>query len=252
RKELTEKEHALLLAGLKDKDPFVQRCAADAIGKHATPDNLTALLELRHKVPAADTHLLHTVRMAIRDTMRIPESWTQFASLHERDKKAIADVAVGVPTKESAKSLMDGLNEYAKDRNQLLTLCHHIARHGDADVTRRLISFARSHDAANKGLQAALFQTIEQGTQERGAALSDDALAWGKTIATELLESRDGNELLLGIRLAGSLRLKETQNKLASVAANTDASENLRVEAIKSLVLLDDHKYTGLLGRILA
>src|SRR5262249_6870399 len=120
------------------------------------------------------------------------------------------------------------------------------------DVIRRLIAFARSHDAANKGLHAALFQTIEQGTQERGAALSDDAQAWGKTIATGLLESRDGNELLLGIRLAGSLRLKEKQDKLASIAGKTDASENLRVEAIKCIVLLDDHKYTGLLGRILA
>src|SRR5262249_44350581 len=59
RSNLTKKQRELVLAGLKDKDAFVQRAAAQALGSHPDADNIAPLLELRHKVPAKDTHLLH-------------------------------------------------------------------------------------------------------------------------------------------------------------------------------------------------
>jgi putative heme-binding domain-containing protein len=270
RKELADKEHTLLLSGLKDKDPFVQRSAADALGKHENADNLAALLELRHSVPSADTHLLHTVRMAIRGTLRLAESWKQLTALNERDRQAIADVALGVPTADSAKYLVERLKERARDRGNLLASSHHIARYGDGDVTRRLIEFVRAHEPADKGLQAALFQSVEQGVQERGAGLSEEARAWGRALANDLLNSPMAGETLTGVRMAGSLRMKETQDKLAAIAGRpspsikgtrppdnitsvqSDAFDNVRAEAIKSLVLLDSRKHTELLGRILA
>jgi putative heme-binding domain-containing protein len=252
RKKVTEKQRGLILADMKDKDAFVQRCAADALGRHAAPDNLGPLLELRREVPVKDTHLLHTVRMAIRDTLRLPETWKELANLKDKDRQAVVDVVLGVPTADAAKYMMDALSDIQKDPNRLTAFTHHIARHGDEEITRRLIAFARAHEPNNKPMQAGLFQAVEQGAQERGTALSDAGRAWGSELATALLESIDGNELLLGIRLAGSLRLKDRQDKLAAVAGQSSSSENLRVEAIKNLVLLDDRKHTDLIGRILA
>src|SRR5262249_21783031 len=67
RKDLSSGLHQVILDGLKDKDPFVERAAADALSTHPAPENIGLLLELRHKIPAEDTLLVHTVRMALRN-----------------------------------------------------------------------------------------------------------------------------------------------------------------------------------------
>src|SRR5207237_565547 len=65
-----EKLRGLAVAGLKDSSPHVRRAAADALGQHADAANLRPLLELLHAVPAQDTHLRHTVRIALRNQLR--------------------------------------------------------------------------------------------------------------------------------------------------------------------------------------
>jgi putative heme-binding domain-containing protein len=254
RKDLTNKEHALLLTGLKDKDkdPFVQRYAADALGRHSDVENLSPLLALRQGVPAADTHLLHTVRMAIRDTLRLPAAWKELAKLSENDQKAIGDVAPGVPTAESAAYLVNHLQKLGGDLQQLLTLIHHIARYGDPGTSRQLLAFTRAHQPDQLGKQAALFQSVEQGVQERGAALDADTLGWGRELTDKLLASSDGGEIRTGIRIAGILRLKDTQAKLTAIAGEKSPPEYLRVEAVKSLAIVDEKKHVALFGRILA
>jgi putative heme-binding domain-containing protein len=252
RKELPAEPHALALAGMKDKDAFVQRCAADALGRHATPDDLRPLLDLRHAVPAEDTHLLHTVRMALRDTLRLAATWKQLPPLSDADSAAIADVALGVPTPQSAAYVLDGLQKFGRDRGQLMTLVHHIARHGSAESTKGLLSFARSRQPDDLQTQAALFQAFEQGMQERGTALSPDAIAWGTGVATKLLAATNGNEVATGIKLAGALRLKEAQDHLVKLAAKPGAPEELRIAALQSLAAIDEQRHTALSGRIVA
>src|SRR5262249_3714168 len=93
----------LVLKALNDADAFVQRAAADALGQHPAPGNLSPLLELRHKVPEDDTHLAHVVRMALRNHLRRPEIVAQLpADLSERDSRALADVAPGVSSEQAA------------------------------------------------------------------------------------------------------------------------------------------------------
>src|SRR5262249_40411841 len=49
RRALTPSLRQLALAGLKDSDAFVQRCAAEVLGTHPSSENLRPLLDLRHK-----------------------------------------------------------------------------------------------------------------------------------------------------------------------------------------------------------
>jgi putative heme-binding domain-containing protein len=252
RKELTGKQHGLLLAGLEDKYPFAQRCAADALGRHADPENLRPLLGLRQAVPRADTHLLHVVRMAIRDTLRLPDTWKQIAALSDSERKAIVDVAPGVPTAEAAAYLAENLPKFGGKSKQLQVLVHHVSRHGDAATMRRLLTFARAHHPDKLDEQAALFQNVEQGVQERGTPLDGETLAWGKELAGKLLASSEGSNVRSGIRMAGSLRLNDTQETLSAIADKSSRHDYLRVEAMKSLAVLDEKKHVPLFGRILA
>ena len=114
RPKWTLAEHGLALAGLKDADPNVKRAAADALGLHPATENLRPLLDLRHAVPAEDTHLLHVVRMALRDQLLDATVWQciPLKDWTERDARAVADVCLGAPTPEAAAYLLKHLGQY--------------------------------------------------------------------------------------------------------------------------------------------
>src|SRR5262249_37301816 len=94
RPELPEKQHQLVVAAPEDDDATVRRAAADALGRHPSTDNIDPLLRLRHVVPAGDPHLLHVVRMALRDQLKTKEAWAGLPrpGWKERDERAVADV----------------------------------------------------------------------------------------------------------------------------------------------------------------
>jgi putative heme-binding domain-containing protein len=260
RKTLTEKQRQAVLDGLKDADPFVQRCAADALGRHPQAENMKPLMALRTTAAPDDTHLIHTVRIALRDTLLLPETWNYLAAQWTKqdpnqaaaEKRSLVDVALGAPTPEAAAFLMTQAAALQDDRRLLIDAVHHIARHGSPDTVVQLVAFARKDHPGDLDHQANLFRAIEQGTQERKGVLSDDARGWVADLTTKLLESPKPNEVLSGITLAGSQQLAATQDRLASIAGDSKAPENQRVAAFASLAAIDSKKHTGLLARVLA
>src|SRR5690606_10455866 len=54
---------------LRDADPFVRRAAADALARHPDPSAIRPLLDAWRATDPADTHLVHVLRMALRDQL---------------------------------------------------------------------------------------------------------------------------------------------------------------------------------------
>ena len=77
------------------------------LGAHPEAANVEPLLKLRHVVPGDDDHLLHVVRMALRDQLRPQTTWEKLRveELPERDQQALAYVCPGVHTAEAARFL---------------------------------------------------------------------------------------------------------------------------------------------------
>src|ERR1043166_918373 len=73
----TAPQRELALAGLRDADPYLQRAAAAAVGRHPEAAQIRPLLDLRARVPAADAQLLHVVRMALRDQLAVEGNLAQ-------------------------------------------------------------------------------------------------------------------------------------------------------------------------------
>ena len=103
-------------------------------GAHPGPENIRPLLALRQATPEDDTHLIHVVRMALRDQLRPAEAWpsSRRLGLTERDRRDLADVAPGVPSPEAAAFLL-GTSSARSDEGPrtLVRFVHHIARYGD-------------------------------------------------------------------------------------------------------------------------
>jgi putative heme-binding domain-containing protein len=292
RPRLSTRLHAILVAGLNDSDAFVQRAAAEALGTHPEPANIRPLLDLRHRVPLDDTHLLHMVRMALRDQLRTPAAWQHLASPHgagfqpvspplppptgqkgrqmassplpplaggkgrvrgewtERDTRAIADVATGVPSPEAAEFLLGHLEHFAEPQFNQLRYVYHIARYGQPDTAARLLTFARGDRAAPIKHHVELLKAIVQGNEASGSRPTKDVTAWGEDLMRQLLAPNDENDLLLAMELGGLLKLAQTH--VAALAADKRAPQAVRESALAVLVSTEPAKRIPLLAQILS
>ena len=250
REKWGKEDHALAIAGLKDANAFVRRTAADALGRHPQPGNVAPLLELRHRVPATDTHLLHVVRMALRDTLIPAAAWAKLPtkSWIEKDSGAVADVCLGLRSTESAAFLLEHIKRFQERREILAGFGHHIARHGAADSGKDCLKLVREKYKDDLQTQAALFQAVQRGLQERGTSLGEVEKTWAKELVLRLIGSPD---LQTGIELAGFLKLESVADVIANLASNANIKEAQRRSAITALVAIQPKNSVGRLGRML-
>ncbi len=254
RARLSDDQHKLALEALKDSDDFVQRAAAEVLGTHPSADNMPPLLLLRDAVPEDDTHLLYVVRMAMRNQLRPAETWAKLSTdcWCIAYKRAVADVATGVPTVHAASFLLTHLQEVQETPENLLRYVHHVARYGSDDTIKALLTFARSEHPADVRHQATLFKAIQQGTQERGGKLSADARQWGEGLAKDLLAAKDADSIQAGAELAGSQQMASMRGALVTLAQKKELPEAQRQATIDALMAINSKGHLDLLGLILS
>ena len=71
------------------------------------PEHLPELLARLERVKPEDTHLRHAIRIALRETLRDPAALTALgpAEFNDAELRAVADVMLGLPTKDAADFL---------------------------------------------------------------------------------------------------------------------------------------------------
>lgn len=183
--------HEIAMTGLKDPDPLVQRCAAEAAGKMniSSSQQISALLELREKIPAADTHLLYVVRKSIRDQLQksnvfqkvLAENWTELQERH------IADVCLAITNSGAASFLVAHLKKFSEPRDLTAKFLKHAARFLPAEQFDSLAAFAREKFSSDIDLQLALFTSIQDGAAQRGMTLTGVTRDWATELASKLL-----------------------------------------------------------------
>lgn len=249
RATITREERIATLDNLKDSNAEVQRNAAVVLGHHPDAGNVRGLLDLRHAVPAADTHLLHVVRMALRDQFIKVVPW-DFTSqpLDNRDQLALADVALGVPNAAAAAYLVRQLSHLQGEN--LMRSVHHGARFGSDDSINTLLSWVKTSQPNDLGHQAALLTAVEKGTQERGGNL-DRAKDWALDLTSRLLASTREPEIRAGIEMVGRLRLTQRAEPIVKISIDDKAPESLRLASLNTLSALDGKQSAAVLSRVL-
>jgi putative heme-binding domain-containing protein len=248
----TAEQRQLTLDALKDSNAFVQRAAVQALGSHPEFSNVPKLLSCRATVPAEDTHLIHVVRMAIRDHLKQEKILKAYCnlSLAAKDIAALADGLPSIPTELAAEFLVKNLNALA-DEPKFLTYTKHIARHGDKSAQSKLNSFGKDRFATNPLMQVAMLKSIHQGLQERGAGLDIATQNWAEDVTAKLVSSKNGAELQAGAELAGLLKIQAAQPALLEVLKDKDRPEPQRSQAALALAKINPKKSAPVLGKIL-
>ncbi|MDR3636437.1 MAG: c-type cytochrome [Isosphaeraceae bacterium] len=226
---------------LNDQDALVRRCAAEALGRHPDPTAIRPLLRLRQSIPADDTHLLHVVRMALRDQLLAPQAWEGLSALNltEGEARDIADVAPGVATAEAAAYLLRHVERLTEPVGTLARYIHHIARYGSKDSITPLVAFVRGRSNERAAARVELLKAIQQGMQERGAAPGDDLRSLAIDLANALLDSSADDDVSKGINLVATFPLPSASDRIKRLAQDGKAGETQRAEALSALVTLD-------------
>lgn len=185
---LTRAQLELARAGLKDADLFVRRAAADALGRHPAPQNVRPLLTARKAAPAEDGHLLHTVRMALRDQLESTPVVEGLAALklNEEEERGLADVIAGVTNPDVGGLIVAYLKRGITDPGRTVPLLLQAAKRlpaGDVDALTETVlqRFPKDFD-----LQRQLFVSLLEGLAQRGAEPGEATRRWGAALAEQL------------------------------------------------------------------
>ena len=173
--------------------------------------------------------------------MKTAEVWKglEGLKLSDRDRKDIADVALGVHTQESADYLASYLKDHDETPENWTRYVHHIARYTAAARINGLLDLVKKASKHGRRLQAGLAKAIHQGLQERGMAPISALHAMAVEQARALLDSGDGGAIDMGIDLAGALKLPEVQPALRDLAMRDAAAIARRTAALKALASID-------------
>jgi putative heme-binding domain-containing protein len=187
----------LIFGSLLHSDALVRRCAAEALGAWPAFDNIHQLLGALAKADRADTHLVYVVRKALRDQLKLDGVLTRLMkeNLSEPDVRAIADVAVAVPSAQAGEFLLRHIQKYSESRETLANYLRHAARYAPENEMDSLATFTRKKFPDDLDFQLALFKSVQQGTEQRGAALGTGVHDWGAELAGRLLESADARSV---------------------------------------------------------
>lgn len=97
-----EIEQYSALQALKAKNAFVRRAAADGMRRHPHPGFLDPLLSTWKRTDEEDTHLIHVLRMAIREQLIHSENW----SSNKAEDLHLVEIAAATQTAEAARFVL--------------------------------------------------------------------------------------------------------------------------------------------------
>ncbi len=197
----------LVVNALQDSAPMVQRCAAEALAQQTKVDGVKSLLALIAKVPSEDTHLKHMARMALRNQLNDVGAWAFQAAntLSKEELELLVEMALGLKSEASAVFLLKNQEIAGKDLELRSRLLQNVARYAPADALDTLAETVQQQRAEDLEAQLTLFQTVQQGFNQRGQKLTPKLQAWGKALAPKLLAEPEkqgawGNTPVDGLR----------------------------------------------------
>lgn len=241
-------ERDLAGKGLVDTDPLVRRCAADAMGRHPKVEQIPALIALVRGCDPADTHLRHVARMALRDQLLNPASWSQLPA-ESADQVVIRDVALGVANRDAARFLLRLLEQSQGELPAHDQVIRHVARHGDGSTDARLLGVLEARHEG-RGWRLAALRALGEGLRQRGAVLDDAARNWARSVVEDALASDAGADRREALDQAAELRLTSALAKIEALAGRGDLDGPTRQAAFRALAALDLDRAIKRLGDV--
>ena len=189
KKAVSPKYREMALKALADTNMHVQRIAAEVLGKSPDAGNVEALLAIYNKAGVKDTHLKYTALLAIRENLRnvvvmqhvVGHQWK------EEQLNVLVKVIRDVPSKEAALFAMKYLQNHEIPQADLVSSLEFIGRYMEPGQLTQPISFIQKKFPGNLDAQYMLYNTMQQGLQQRGGTVIPAMKQWGISLAEKSL-----------------------------------------------------------------
>ncbi|MEX0938233.1 MAG: PVC-type heme-binding CxxCH protein [Pirellulales bacterium] len=247
----------LVREAMGDEDPFVRRAAADALGRHTQSEHLSLLLKMWQQAPSDDRSLIHTIRMALRDHLLVPElhdAVRQLARADDDNLRRLMDVALGARTPEVAMLVLDGLQTGRHEAAREGEFINFAARYLPEPRLPELVELAGSLDVADVDpmRQLGVVGNLSLGYQERGMELAEPIRDWAARLADRLLSANETEHVREGIALVRQLQLTALFDPLADLVRNVSTDRETRNAAMEASLAVDEGRALRLLGDVIA
>jgi len=176
-----------VVRGLQDADPFVRMASAEALGRHPDPATVAPLFELLGKTDRGDLHLIHTIRIALRNHLNEGTivGGEALKAASETHPDAVLDILLATTSPSSADFLVDVL--LARwDSPRRAEALQRIARYADKARVEGLIATLQGKHLELLPLSGTI-QALRTGLQQRGGNATEWLRGWALDTARELL-----------------------------------------------------------------
>ncbi len=213
-----------LSALLRDEDPFVRRAAADAFGQHPEAANSQALLRVLPPQDSLDTHLRHTVRIALRNRLAGSFDLDELhpAAITALEQQELASICRGVASDASARFLADVLRVSNLPTDEVSLCVSHIGRHGSPATIDMAARSLREQSQSDLTRQFQLIEALQLGLPPQQREAGGPLKEWATDVARDLLqrvrdEQRRWSQLPLadanGLQLAWAIQRQPREGR---------------------------------------
>ncbi|MGD9854400.1 MAG: PVC-type heme-binding CxxCH protein [Planctomycetaceae bacterium] len=230
---------AAVIERLADEDAFVCRAAVEAVGRHPHESSVRPVMRLIAGADPADACLVHSSRIALRDTLTAVDALPQLEqalSDSTAELTILADVAVGIPTTSAAEFLWRRFQADEVSEARRSDVLRHVIRHIDERKLNEVLTLAESYFDRDVSTQIAVVSAVHAGAQERGLPIPPVIREWGERLVTPLLASDQVIHVKQGLTLAEQMRLTGAGSRLAQLAAIDTPFPSERIAAVQALL----------------
>ena len=191
--EWTTQEAEFARAMLLDENAFVHRAAADALGQHPSAEHVAPLLDSLLRANEQDTHLRHTIRIALKNHF-LDEEILRTLDVDGASRNVqvqLASILLAVPNPAAADLLAAVLAEEATFPEWGAAIVH-IARHASPTALETFLHELRDRTRDDWQRQIQVLTRVHDGLESRRQHDLSLLQAWAGALTLELLDRAEG------------------------------------------------------------
>ncbi len=254
----TDAQRSSIRDRLKDADPFVQRATADAMSQHVHPDQIAALLEAWSATVDQDTHLIHTLRMALRNHLTADggfDAATQTLVAHPAYADRLESIACAVRDPKAGTFLLTRIQAkgMAVSDETLIHAARYIPNDQQPAFIQHIASLTTERTQAGQNDQSIrCIQMTYRGLRARKQDLPKSLRDQAVQLATADLKHAQTPVIRRGLNFVRELHLTEGTDLILALGKPDTAHGDLRSEALGVCYELDQAKALPVMDALIA